>query len=127
MAKWLPGESGNPAGRRKGVPTKMHREIRELARGILDAQYWRLKYERIHAGTENPKIEALLLTYAFGAPPKEITGTGTVVHLGPVMAALEDINGHESPAIPTRTNSSGDPVPPLALLAMKKRDGEEPS
>jgi hypothetical protein len=86
MPAFQKGQSGNPAGRKKGVPTKVHREVRDLARRILDRDYWQLKYQRLHDGTEHPKIAALLLEYAFGAPPKEIRSSGVVVHLGPLEA-----------------------------------------
>jgi hypothetical protein len=83
------GQSGNPAGMARGYKHELTKEVRGLAGRLFDGPYWRLKYERIHAGIENPKIEALLLAYAFGEPPKEIHASGTVIHLGPLQALRE--------------------------------------
>lgn len=96
--KWQKGQSGNPRGRVAGTEIARTKEARELARALFDPAYWRLKFERLHSGTEHPKIEAILLAYAFGEPPKEIHASGTVVHLGP-MAALQ---GLDEPAIETQ-------------------------
>jgi Family of unknown function (DUF5681) len=83
---FVKGKSGNPAGRKKGVPTKIHREVRELAKSLFDSRYWALKYQRLHDGTEQPKIEETLLAYAYGAPPREVHSQGLIVHLGPMHA-----------------------------------------
>ena len=79
--KFQPGQSGNPLGMRKGTERKIPAEAQAMARRIFDASYWKLKAERIRNGTEHPKIEELLLTYAYGSPPRE-PHTGPVIQLG---------------------------------------------
>ena len=74
---------------------------------IFDAEYWELKYKRIHAGLEHPKIEQLLLAYAFGEPPKEIHQSGAIIHLGPLHAlALSDEAPPERCAAPRTLETS---------------------
>ena len=87
--RFTPGRSGNPAGMRVGTKHKTTAEVRALAQELFDRDYWRLKYERIHAGVENQKIEATLLSYAYGLPIKELHASGVIVHLGPLYALQE--------------------------------------
>jgi hypothetical protein len=84
------GRSGNPAGRKRGVPTKLHREVRAIAARLFDRDYWERKYEELHNGSCHPKIEATLLGYAYGLPAKELHASGTIVHLGPLQALQND-------------------------------------
>jgi hypothetical protein len=118
--RWSKGTSGNPAGRRVGQASKLHREVRLLAQQLFDKNYWQLKRERILAGTEHPRIEAVLLEYAFGAPQKEVHTQGLVVHLGPMQAV-----SHEPPVLHVKTNGSD--VVPLPLLALQQRNERKPS
>ena len=67
--RFTPGRSGNPADMRVGTKHKTTAEVRALAQELFDRDYWRLKYERIHAGVENRKIEDTLLSYA---PPDNV-------------------------------------------------------
>ena len=58
---------GGP-GRRKGVPNKATREVRTLARGLLnDKRYLAQLRRRMIAGTAGP-VEVLLYHYAYGKP-----------------------------------------------------------
>jgi len=119
------GQSGNPGGRPKGIPAPGGRALapqptvaqqcRRLCQRIFDEDYWRLKFNRIHAGIEHPKIEELLLAYAYGAPPKELVQTGVVVHLGPLAAALAGRSLAETAQEPAGT-FEGELVPTPAPL-----------
>lgn len=69
---FVPGRSGNPRGRPKGVPNKATQEIRGLARGLLlDPIYLRSLKKRLIAGTAGP-VEVTLFQYAFGRPKDEV-------------------------------------------------------
>lgn len=100
MARFQRGQSGNPAGPKVGTTKRMTVEVRSLAARLFDRDYWNLKYERLHDGTEHPKIESLLLTYAYGLPLKEeLQASGAIIQLGPLhalQAALEAL-GNQPP------------------------------
>jgi hypothetical protein len=69
MAKFQPGQSGNPQGRPRGVANKSTLEIRTFAQALLsDPQYQRKLRARLHSGELPPTLEALLFAYAFGKP-----------------------------------------------------------
>lgn len=82
------GASGNPRGRKLGSQNKVAGEIKRLARGLFDQDYWERVKRQAKAGELNPKIEALLLNYAYGMPQGERdTNTGVTVNLGFITAA----------------------------------------
>jgi hypothetical protein len=121
---FVKGQSGNPKGRPKGLARAPSKEVRELAQRIFDEDYWQLKYSRIHACIEDPKIEALLLNYAFGAPPKEVHQTGLVVHLGP-MQALQQLQQQEYEdrvTEPLPTLEASPVLVPMAALSSNARE-----
>lgn len=68
-AKWKPGQSGNPAGRKKGVPTKATRDIKLFAQSVLEDP---VVQERVRddarRGRLAPPNFALLCHYAYGKP-----------------------------------------------------------
>src|SRR4030095_7032563 len=99
-----------------GTKQRLTAEVRSLAEKLFDANYWRLKYERIHNGTEHPKIEQILLAYAFGEPPREVHQTGLVVHLGP-MQALQALQQQDNELIDTESMSALNVSPVSASMA----------
>jgi hypothetical protein len=63
-----PGQSGNPAGRRRGVKNKRTVEIEQVAKRLLeDPGYQECLRQRLYAG-EAGHIETLLYYYAYGRP-----------------------------------------------------------
>jgi hypothetical protein len=72
------GHSGNPSGKPKGHVNKATREVRELARNLFDAAYWKLKSQQLHAGKCHPVIERTLLAYAYGEPKKTLKLEGDI-------------------------------------------------
>ncbi len=72
MAKWKPGESGNPAGRPKGAKDKKKEEIRKLIREEVDFSRLVIAMEKKARNGSEPAAR-LLLEYAFGKPQ---TGEG---------------------------------------------------
>lgn len=69
MAKYQPGESGNPLGRARGVPNKATREARTLARDLVSNPTYLQRFKaRLLAGKLPPLLEALCWHYAYGRP-----------------------------------------------------------
>ena len=68
------GEGGRPVG----AENKATRDVRELARGLFDAAYWKRTKKRMTAGKLNPLIEKTLLAYAYGEPKKTVRLEGEV-------------------------------------------------
>ena len=101
MARFQPGQSGNPAGMRRGTKHRATPEIRAVARRLFDRDYWQLKYRQLHDGTAHPKIEALLLAYAYGMPRSEVVETGSmvVVQTG-LTEALDHQPDPDTPLLP---------------------------
>jgi len=75
MAKFKKG-AAKPAnsGRRPGVQNHVTLEIRELARSMLDAEYFERLRARLLDGKCPPQIETLLLHYGWGRPSFRIEG-----------------------------------------------------
>lgn len=70
-------------GRPKGVPNRATREVRELARSIVeDPGYLEGLKKRVEAG-QAPHMETLLFHYAYGKPKERIehSGEGSRVQL----------------------------------------------
>ena len=89
---WKSGISGNVKGRPRGATARVHREVRAIACKLFDQEYWQRKYEELHNGTCNPKIEQVLLSYTYDVPAKELHASGMIVHLGPLQA----LQGHRT-------------------------------
>ena len=71
------GQSGNPDGRKPGVPNKVTVEAREAASEIVDNPAYRAKLvERALAGKLPPQIEAMLWAYAKGKPKETLELSG---------------------------------------------------
>jgi hypothetical protein len=116
MPRFKPGQSGNPRGMRKGTKHRTTPEIRTLARRLFNREYWELKQQQLLNGSCHPKIESLLLSYGFGNPPREITNTGVVVHLGPLEAL------RQSPRVLDVARDDVTTIPPLVLLPVKDEE-----
>lgn len=73
-------------GRPKGVPNKATREVKELARALVEDPAYRKKLrDRLLAG-KAPQIEIMLWHYAYGKPkedvlPIRLEGGGVHVYL----------------------------------------------
>jgi hypothetical protein len=68
-AKWKAGQSGNPAGRKKGVPTKATREVKALAQSILeDPVVQQRMLSDAQKGKLPPPVMTMLFHYAYGKP-----------------------------------------------------------
>ena len=84
------GVSGNPAGRPRGKPNHVTREIREMSLKLFDDEYWRRTRERLREGTLAPAIESKLLAYAYGEPKQfKTVDTGVTVRIGYIGASYE--------------------------------------
>lgn len=86
---------GDPrAGRPKGVPNKVTREVREVARKLVeDPVYQKRLRIRMLKGKLAPGVEALLWHYAYGKPKEthEVTGPdGGPIALEKIEVVLVD-------------------------------------
>jgi hypothetical protein len=89
---FIKGQSGNPGGKRRGTKNRLTPEIRQLARQLVDAEYWSRVQTQLHDGSLIPAIEARLLEYAYGRPQRE-EGPRTVISIGflnPPADALDE-------------------------------------
>ncbi len=81
FTKFPPGISGNPKGRPRGAPNKATREVRALARRLVeDREYQAGVRRRLRAG-EAGALEPLLWHYAYGKPKEavELSATGVAI------------------------------------------------
>lgn len=66
--KYVKGKKGGP-GRKKGVPNKVTKEMKEMAKGMLtNPTYLRSLVRRLHGGRLASGMESMLFYYAFGKP-----------------------------------------------------------
>ncbi len=68
------GQSGNPAGRKKGVPNKATLEVRELARALTTGNddYMKKLRTKLKNGSCSPTVETMLWHYAWGRPVERV-------------------------------------------------------
>lgn len=67
------GEGGRPAG----IPNKATREIRAMARSLVeDPEYVENLRIRLRSGKCAPAVECMLFHYAYGEPPKTLIVAG---------------------------------------------------
>lgn len=80
---FVKGQSGNPSGRKPGIPDKVSQEVRALARQLFDASYWKRTKDKLLDGSLPPGIETKLLAYAYGEPVNDQQkNTGITVNIG---------------------------------------------
>jgi uncharacterized protein DUF5681 len=73
-----PGESGNPAGRPKGVPNKATQVAKEIAAALVDDPAYRRRLLRdLRSRKVASAIEAMLWHYACGVPKQTVAVEGT--------------------------------------------------
>ena len=125
MARFRKGQSGNPAGRPRGLPNKVTRHIRTLVADLLDDDYFARFRRRLHAGKLPPQLEQLLWHYRFGRPtytvavepaspvaPLVISGTLPDGDVGPLDVAMPGFgNFHREPDGSFSFKRTG-PLPP---------------
>lgn len=72
------GQSGNPAGRKPG-PNKVTKEIRALARDILEQPDALAKLRKqAREGKLHPSIHVTLMHYAYGVPKQKLEVEGNI-------------------------------------------------
>lgn len=79
MARFKKGDRKPPnSGRRKGTPNCNTREIQEIARELLDEDYFEVLRLRLLNGKCAPQVETLIHHFAFGRPKNlvEVSGAG---------------------------------------------------
>jgi hypothetical protein len=78
MARWPKGVSGNPQGRRPGVPNKATRDVRLVAQKLVgESGYLDKVRARLHAGRLAPAVELALWHFAYGRPVDKVEITNT--------------------------------------------------
>ena len=65
-------------GRKKGVPNKATREIKEELAKLFTPEYFATLPARLADGKLAPAIEAKLLAYRFGEPKQEMELSGSI-------------------------------------------------
>lgn len=84
------GEGGRP----KGIPNKATREIKEIARALLeDPTYLKTLEERLSKGTAGA-VEGILYYYAYGKPKEQLEHSGTVAVATTVIHEHVDSTKH---------------------------------
>ena len=85
---------GDPrAGRRKGVQNKVTREVRDLARAMVQDEAYLTKLTRdLHAGKLPTQLVVMLWHYAYGKPKEthEISGPGGLPLLDRIEVVIVD-------------------------------------
>lgn len=72
-----PGQSGNPAGRPKGIPNRATSEVIEVSRGLVNGSKYRETLQaRLESGDVSPAVETMLWYYAFGKPKEIVSHEG---------------------------------------------------
>jgi hypothetical protein len=65
------GQSGNPAGRKKGIPEAATAEWVGFLRGVTSSPAYRKSFaQRLVNGELPPQLEGKAQDYAYGPPPK---------------------------------------------------------
>jgi hypothetical protein len=72
-----PGQSGNPAGRKAGIPNKVTKEIREIAQDLIGSTTYRARLQKsLDEGKCHPSVETMLWHYAYGKPKETVKVEG---------------------------------------------------
>jgi hypothetical protein len=78
--RFVPGRSGNSAGRPKGSPNRATVEAKQVCAELIDDPEYRSKLKkRLLAGTLPPVLECLIWHYAKGKPKDEANVQGSLV------------------------------------------------
>ncbi len=74
-----PGQSGNPKGRKKGVPNKVTVEAQKACEALVDDPIYREKLlTDLRLREVAPGIEAMLWHYAKGKPKEQVELSGAI-------------------------------------------------
>jgi len=71
-----PGQSGNPAGRQKGVPNVATREVKEWAEKFFTSKQWRASAEKRMLAGKAPHLEGYLMALTYGKPVERVEHSG---------------------------------------------------
>lgn len=85
-----PGQSGNPNGRKRGVPNKATAEAKAFSESIVDDPEYRVNLKKAAIErTLNPAIETMLWHYAKGKP-KEVVEHKGLASIAEILTAALD-------------------------------------
>ena len=106
-------------GRQPGVPNKVGREARELARGLLSAPEYLNSLKARLAGGQAPRVELHLWELAYGRPRGELDNAleepDPTADLAQLLEKLgEDPNKHPAPPGADGHDGEGDPGSPTS-------------